>query len=244
MDKILIDIKKKREFSGLPNSIIERVAKFTGGEIKESRALLRKYFGVFLTNKILKGKLSPDEMLTNHRSSKKRDYRKFYRKIFSEIESVDSVIDLGCGVNGLSYKYLREVVGNVDYVGVEAAGQLVEYTNKYFDNEGFSAKVISGDLFDVEKILKILKKQKKKRIVFLFQIVDVLENLERGFLEKFVLEISKECEKIVLSFPVESLSGRKLVAQRKWLVEFLKNNFIIEKDFLINGERIFVLGKK
>jgi len=89
-----------------------------------------------------------------------------------------------------------------------------------------------------------LKKQKKERIVFLFQIVDVLENLERGFSEKFVLEISKECEKIVLSFPVESLSGRKLVAQRKWLVEFLKNNFIIEKDFLINGERIFVLGKK
>ena len=80
--------------------------------------------------------------------------------------------------------------------------------------------------------------------MFLFQIVDVLENLERGFSEKFVLEISKECEKIVLSFPVESLSGRKLVAQRKWLVEFLKNNFIIEKDFLINGERIFVLGKK
>ncbi len=242
--KIIEAIKKKREFSGLPNSIVERVAEMSKGDVKESRALLRKYFGVFLTNKILKGKISDDEMLVSHMSSKKRDYEKFYGEIFSEIKGVGSVIDLGCGVNGFSYKYLRDVVGNVDYVGVEATGQLVEYMNRYFRKENFSARAVAGDLFDVGSVLRILKRAKKNRVVFLFQVVDALENLERDFSKKFILEISKECEKIILSLPTESLGGRKKFAvRRKWLLDFLREDFVIEKDFVRGGERIICFRK-
>lgn len=238
------DIKKKREFSGLPDSIVKRVAEMSKGDVKESRALLRKYFGVFLTNKILKGKISADEMLNAHMSSKKRDYEKFYKEIFSGGEGIGSVIDLGCGVNGFSYKYLRDVLGGIDYVGVEATGQLVEYMNKYFREEGFSARVVVGDLFDVESVLKILKKARKNRIVFLFQVVDALENLERDFSKKFILEISKECEKIILSLPTESLGGRKKFAvRRKWLMDFLGSEFVIERDFVVSRERIICFHK-
>ena len=241
---IIDKIKQKREFSGLPNSIVERVAEISKGDVKESRALLRKYFGVFLTNKILKGKISDDEMLVAHMSSKKRNYKEFYEEIFSVVGKVGSVIDLGCGVNGFSYKYLKTVVGDVDYVGVEAASQLVEHMNKYFSKKGFSAKAVVGDLFDIKSVLRILKKQKKDRVVFLFQIVDVLESIENDFSKKFILDISKECEKIVLSFPTENLGGRrKFMAQRKWLVEFLMEHFVIEKDFVMNGERIICFCK-
>ncbi len=242
---IIEEIKKKREFSGLPDSIVERVADIKKDDVKESRALLRKYFGVFLTNRIFKGKLLADEMLATHMSSKKRDYAEFYEKIFFEIGNVGSVIDLGCGVNGFSYNYLRKELGNINYIGIEATGQLVEHINKYFSSEGFSAKVIVGDLFNVENVLKILRKQKKERVVFLFQVVDALESLERDFSKKFILEISKECEKIVISLPIESLGGRKkFEVQRKWLIDFLEDNFKIEKDFEINGERILVVDVK
>ncbi|MFH1522114.1 MAG: class I SAM-dependent methyltransferase [archaeon] len=274
---IVEEIKKKREFSGLPDSIVERVAEMSKGDVKESRALLRKYFGVFLTNKILKGKISADEMLVAHMSSKKRDYEKFYEEIFlgiaskgvpSQIEKKDklgqaippaqmasadadkvgkigSVIDLGCGVNGFSYKYLRDVLGEIDYVGVEATGQLVEYMNRYFKAEGFSARAVVGDLFDIESVLKILKKARKDRVVFLFQVVDALENLERDFSKRFILEVSKECEGIVLSLPTESLGGRKKFAvRRKWIMDFLESEFVIEKDFVMEGERIIFLTKK
>ena len=242
---VIKDIKKKREFSGLPDSIVKRVAESSGGDIKESRALLRKYFGVFLTNKIFKGKLSADEMLATHISSKKRDYAEFYKEIFSEMSLVCSVIDLGCGVNGFSYDYLKKELGDIDYVGVEAAGQLAGHMNKYFSSEGFSAKVIVGDLFNIENVLKILRKQKKDRVVFLFQVVDALESLERDFSKKFILEISKECEKIILSLPIESLGGRKkFEVRRKWLIDFLEENFKIEKDFKMNGERVLVIETK
>ena len=175
----------------------------------------------------------------------KRDYEKFYAEIFSGIGSVGSVIDLGSGVNGFSYPYLKFFLGSVDYVAIDAVGQIVENMNRYFEEENFPSKVICADLFDIKKVLEILKRQKKRRVVFMFQVVDALENLERNFSKKFILEISNECELIVLSLPTESLSGRKRFGvQRKWILDFLKENFVIEKDFVMSGERILVIIKK
>ncbi|MBU2576949.1 MAG: hypothetical protein KKF50_04470 [Nanoarchaeota archaeon] len=265
MDKKLIEeIKKKREFSGLPDSIVERAAEMAKGapnghdsgepDVKKSRALLRKYFGVFLTNKVLKGKGSAEEMLKSHMSSKKRDYEEFYGEIFKGMGNVGSVIDLGAGANGFSYDYLKKELGAVNYLAVEASGQLVDNMNDYFQENKFSAKAVVGDLFDLERIKGLLESQKKPRVVFMFQVVDALENLEKDFFKKFFLRVSKECEKIVLSLPTESLGGRKKFAvQRKWIIDFLSSkddpggpceNFMIEKDFKTNGERVLVIGKK
>lgn len=239
---LIKEIKKKREFSQLPDSIIERVANLSKGDIKKSRALLRKYFGVFLTNRVLKGK---EDVLSLHFSSKKRNYEKFYGEIFSGLGDFDSVIDLGCGVNGFSYEYLQNVLGDFDYIGVEAAGQLVRLMNNYFEINGFFAKTIVEDLFDIKKVVKILKVAKKRRVVFLFQVLDAFENLEKNFSKKFILNISKESEAIVLSLPTESLGGRKKFdIRRKWIVDFLKENFNIKKDFSLNGERILIFVKK
>ena len=235
---VVWEIKRKGEFSRLPDSIVERAAEVSDNDVKKSRALLRKYFGVFLTNKVLKGR---GDLLQVHMSSRKRDYEKFYEEIFSEIKDVGSVVDLGCGANGFSYEHLPK---GVNYVGVEAAGQLVDHMNKYFEVEGFSAKAVVGDLFDIESILKILRKSKKPRVVFLFQVVDALENLERDFSKKFILEISEECETIVLSLSTESLGGRKKFAvQRRWIVDFLLENFEIRKDSKMNGERVLIFEK-
>jgi len=241
---VVEEIKKKKEFSGLPDSIVRRAAESSGEDLKKSRALLRKYFGVFLTNRVLKAKGSADDILRAHISSRKRDYGEFYGRIFSRIKSAGSVIDLGAGVNGFSYSHLKRAVGEIDYVGIEAAGQLVEHMNKYFSNEGFSAKAVVGDLFDVESVLKILRKQRRPRVVFMFQIVDALENLEWDFSKRFLSKISSECERIILSLPTESLGGRRrFVVRRKWLVDFLRKNFVVEEDFAMNGERIIIFHK-
>lgn len=254
MNKQLIEGIKRKKVSSLSDSIVEKVAGLVNDDVKKARALLRKYFGVFLTNRILKAKCSADEILRMHFSSKKRNYENFYAEIFSGIGDVSSVIDLGSGMNGFSYFYLKKILRDIDYVAFEAVGQLVENMNIYFKKEKFSAKAIHEDLFNVENILKILKKQKKPRVVFMFQVIDALENLERNFSKKFILEISGECEWIVLSLPMESLSGkRKFVVQRKWIVDFLSSKddssdseekFIIEKDFVMNGERVIIIRKK
>ena len=239
------EVKRKREFSQLPESIVERSLKVSSEDVKGARVLLRKYFGVFLTNKVLKGKLSGDEILNAHISSKKRDYRGFYREIFEGFENVGSVIDLGSGVNGFSYHYLQEILGNVEYLGVEASGQIVKHVNDYFLDGKFYGRAICEDLFNVENILAEIRSMKKNRIVFMFQLVDALESLKKNFSKEFILKISSECEFIVLTFSLESISGRKKFSvERKWLIEFLEKEFDVLKDFKMFGERVLVFRKK
>lgn len=233
------EVKKKREFSGLPDSVVLRALDGSSGDVKEARALLRKYFGVFLTNRVLKGK---GDLLGIHMSSKKRDYEEFYGKIFSVIGNVKSVVDLGCGVNGFSYESLPK---DVSYIGVEAVRQLVDLTNNYFEREGYDGKVVHLDLFNVDAVKEILRDERKPRVVFMFQVVDALENLERDFSKEFILEIAKECEWIVLTLPTESLGGRKRFAvQRKWMLDFLEENFLIRESFVARGEKIIILKNK
>jgi hypothetical protein len=232
------EVKKKKEFSGLPDSIVKRALVESNNDVKIARALLRKYFGVFLTNRILKGK---GNLLKVHMSSKKRDYEKFYERIFGVIGDVKSVIDLGCGINGFSYEFFPM---GIKYIGIEGAGQLVDLTNSYFKNEGFDAREVCLDLFDIDRIVDILKKMESPRVVFMFQVVDALENLERNFSKKFITDVSGECEWIVLSLSTESLGGRKkFMVHRKWIVDFLEENFVVESDFETNGERVLIFRK-
>lgn len=250
---LIEEVKKKKEFSGLPNSVVKRALKESGNDIKEARKLLRKYFGVFLTNRVLRFTRSQvagcrsQDMLGLHISSKKRDYQKFYEEIFERIRNqeseirVGSVVDLGCGANGFSYEYLP---GAPEYIGIEAAGQLVDQMNVYFRENDFNARAVCGDLFDLDLVVGALKKAKKDRVVFLFQVVDALESVEKNFSLKLIDEIMKESEVLVISVPLVSLGGRKKFAvKRKWLMDYLEENFKVDKDFEMFGERILVIRK-
>jgi len=241
---LIDEVKKKKEFKELPDSIVKRALDKSNDDVKESRALLRKYFGVFLTNRVLKGKGTEEDILKAHMSSKKRDYEELYEEIFKTIDHVGSITDLGAGVNGFSYNYLTKFVEKVEYKAIEASGQLVDQMNNYFENESLNAKAIHLDLFNIGEIKKILKESKKKRVVFMFQVIDALENLEKNFSKKFIEEISKESEVIIISLPTESLGGRKkFQVKRIWITKFLEENFNIKKDFNLNGERIIIFDK-
>ncbi len=272
-ESLIKEIKKKKEFSELPDSIVERASRMAKGDVKESRALLRKYFGVFLTNRVLrfgsrKSEVGGRGMLEVHMSSKKRDYQKFYSKIFEVVggprrlgevldkgrhQDIGSVVDLGCGVNGFSYGHLRDVVGNVDYIGVEVAGQLVNQMNVFFKERNFDARAVRADLFEVEGVLDILsskddsgdpKKAKSPRVVFMFQVVDALESMKRDFSKELISEVMKNCEWLVISLPLVSLGGgKKFAVKRKWLMDFLEKEFVVERDFEMFGERVICVRK-
>jgi hypothetical protein len=234
--RLIEEVKKKKEFSGLPDSVVWRALIESGKDVKEARKILRKYFGVFLTNRVLKGK----GLLGSHLSSKKRDYEEFYSKIFEEVGDVRSVVDLGCGVNGFSYEFLPN---DVSYFGVEAAGQLVNQMNSFFDENGFAGEAICGDLFDLGLVDSVLEGAENPKVVFLFQVVDALESMKRDFSKELISFVMKNCDFLVISLPLFSLGGRKKFAvDRKWLVDWLKKNFSLKKDFELFGERILVVS--
>ena len=253
MSELIKKIKEKREFSGLPGSLVSRVLEMRGiknkddlEKIKLSRAFLRKYFGVFLTNKVLK--LKTKDILGSHISSHKRDYVQLYEKIFGGEKFFESVIDLGCGVNGFSYGYLREFVGDVNYVGVEATKQLVDKLNEYFSQSGFekaSAKCI--DLFDLSSVVDIIMRSKEPKIIFMFQVLDALESIEGDFSKKLLFGVREEMgknDRIVLSFSMKSISGRtRFKSNKEWVVQFLRDNFTIVDEFYMFDERFLIVKK-
>lgn len=246
MDKELVqEVKMKKEFSQIPDSIVEKILE-TEKDVKSARAALRKYFGVFLTNKVLKGKT--EKVLESHISSKLRDYKEFYGRIFSN-KKFNSVIDLGSGANGFSYNFLKEELGEVEYLGVEASGQIVDNTNEYFKSQKIKrARVECLDLFDKKAVFDLIELTEEPRVILMLQVVDALESLERNFSKDFLIKMQENLtieDLIVISMPLNSISGKKkFEARRSWISTFLEENFVVKDDFNLGNERIFLVRKK
>jgi len=237
------EVQKKKEYSELPESIIVRALELCKGDVKETRAFLRKYYGIFLTNKVLKG-VGP-AVLASHYSSKKRDYPSFYRQIFSKIDRVCSICDLGAGVNGYSYKQLEEEIGPIDYLGLEGVGQLVGATTEYFTKQRIPGQVKQVDLTNTSEVMNYVTTMKKPCVGFLFQVVDALEELEQDSSKKLITVLMKELAYLVITLPTESIGKRKKFrVQRNWMVDFLKEHYTLTEDYETAGERILVITNK
>jgi len=108
-----------------------------------------------------------------------------------------------------------------------------------------SGKAYHAILFELNKVKKIIKKQKKPRIVFLFKTIDSLEMLKKDYSKQLILETSDLADKIIVSFATESMIRRKkFFVKRNWIIDFIKDNFNITDDFEINGERYIVFNIK
>src|SRR3989344_9361209 len=143
--ELIKKITQKKEFSQLPKRDVEIAfshfeKRQTSDEekIRLIRELLHKVFGAFTSQKLLSPKNKNEEwILRKHLSTKERlpYYEEVYEKILKGFENKEiSIIDLGAGVNGFSYKYFQDLKFKVNYIGVEAVGQLVELMNNYFEN--------------------------------------------------------------------------------------------------------------
>jgi hypothetical protein len=250
MNKIILEkIREKREFSQLPEKDIEvAFKKFEKRQANEeekirlTRELLRKIFSAFISKKLLSPKNKDEEwFLRKHISTRERlpYYKKIYERIFGNKEA--SIIDLGAGINGFSYKFFT---GKIKYIAIDSVGQLIELVNFYLKGKKLNGRAIHLSLFEKEKVMNIIKKQGKPRIVFLFKVIDSLETLKRDYSKELISGIAPLAEKVVLSFATKSLGNReKFKANRNWIVDFIKSNFKVLDDFELGGERYIVFSK-
>ena len=132
----------------------------------------------------------------------------------------------------------------INYVGVEAVGQLVELMNYFFKNKKIKARAFHLSLFEIEEVKKLIKKQKKPRVVFLLKVIDSLEVLERNSSKKLLEEIVPLADRVVLSFATRSLGKRsKFGAQRSWIKKFIDETFEVLGNFEIGGEEYIIFKK-
>lgn len=252
--ELIKKIREKREFSQLPEKDIEMAFEnFVRRQVSEdekirlTKELLRENFSAFISKKLLSLKdKEPEWILRKHISTRERlpFYKEIYKRIFGEYKKA-SVFDLGSGINGFSFDFFKEIDVNIKYTAVESVGQLVELMNFYFKKNKLNAKAIHFSLFEKDKIKKIIEKENKPRIIFLFKVIDALEKIKRNYSKELISELVLLVDKFVLSFPTRSLGNRKTFgAKRTWILDFVKNNFEILDNFEIGGENYIVFSKR
>jgi hypothetical protein len=244
-------VMEKKEFSKIPlNDVLKILNSFDNNfvsdeeKIKKTRDLLRRIYSGFGGKKLLVWKDKTwEEILKKHLSTRERFeyYGEIYGRLLKGFEKC-SVIDLGSGVNGFSYNFFEKIGKTVNYLGVEAVGQLSDLTQEYFEKNKLNAKSVHLSLFDSEEVFKLIKKTKIPRVIFLFKVVDSLEKVERNYTLKFILDLKKlGIKRFVISFATESwFKRKKFFVQRNWLINFIKDNFEFVDDFNLGGERYLV----
>ena len=212
--------------------------------IESAREILHRAYGAFSSKKLLVLRdREPEWILRKHLSTRERlqYYNEIYSRILGNLKKFKgTVFDLGAGVNGFSLGFLP----NAKYIGIEGIGQLVNLMNGYFKKQGLDARAIHLSLFQLEKIKKLIKKEKGKKVVFLFKVLDSLEVLKRNYSKKLLAEIVPLAEKTIVSFATESMIKRKkFMVKRSWFTDFLEENFSILDDFEIGKERYLIFRK-
>ena len=175
-------------------------------------------------------------------------------KLYSQARGINPVINNKTSRAKVNERGKSSV--KVKYVAVEGMGQLVDLMNKYFEDEKLNARAIHASLFDLNGLKKLIEKEKGHRsvypklrntgakIVFLFKVLDSLEMMQRDYSKELLKGVVPLVDKVVVSFAVRSLRKReKFKANRKWLREFIKENFKIKDDFELGGERYIVFSK-
>ncbi len=254
-NEILEMIMQKKQYSQLPTTdVLRAFEKFDSDKysdeekVKLTRELLGKLFIGFSGKKLfgMKNK-SADEILKKHLSTRERYpyYLEIYERVLKNLPQKISIIDLGAGINGLSCDYFEKLRKKANYIGIEAIGQIVEMINEFFKKEKISGKMIHLSLFETQKIYDIIRKMKKPRIIFLFKVIDSLEKFERNYTKILLKAIVPVADRIVISFATESwIRRRKFYANRKWLIDFIRENWDFVDDFEIGGERYLTFQNK
>ncbi|MDO8468043.1 MAG: hypothetical protein Q7S56_03815 [Nanoarchaeota archaeon] len=134
----------------------------------------------------------------------------------------------------------------VNYLGIEAVGQLVDLMNNYFSsNKVKEAEAVHASLFELDKVKKLILKMKQPRVVFMLKVVDALEKVERDYTKSFLKEIILLVDRVVISFATESwFKRKKFYVNRNWLIDFIKESgWQFKDDFNLGGERYLIVEK-
>ena len=81
----------------------------------------------------------------------------------------------------------------------------------------------------------------------MLQVLDALESAHKDYSKDLLLGIKLLMNKddvVIVTMPMKSISGRKsFEAGRKWLRDFISNNFNLVDEFILGNERVFRFRK-
>jgi len=258
MDKLNLvkDIKQKKELAGISDKIVlEQLERYLTQNpklnvenkrsseykmmIKEVRAKLRRAYGLFREEKIESNGFNDlTQILASHSSTRERleIYSQLYKQIFKITGKPKIIIDLGCGINPLSYGFMKL---KAQYYAYDINEKEIALINDYFKQEKVLGK---ASVLDVSKVEEV-KKLPSADLAFLFKITDILDR-GKGHKKTEDVLVAVPTKWVVISFPTLTMSGKPMNAPRRKWMEWLCQRLGYSYEVLEFSNEIFYVVRK
>lgn len=231
--------------------------------VKEIRARLHKVYSSFDIGKDKRGKYLEElkfaletnginskeyyhvheKILSTSVSSKERlkDYLTLYENIFAITGKPSKIVDLGSGINPLSFCYMD--IDRVDYHAYEIDDKDVGFLNDYFalmkKYSGLRGKAEIVNLLKIENINKIPSSD----VCFMFKLVDILDKKGHKLSEELIKKVKARW--VVVSFSTKTVSGKKMnYPERGWIERMLDRIGYRFDKINLDNEMFYLIQKE
>jgi 16S rRNA (guanine(1405)-N(7))-methyltransferase len=178
------------------------------------------------------------EIMSYHYSTRERlkIIDQFYAGIFSLLPSIHSIMDVACGFHPLSIPWMP-LSGKVKYYAYDVYKDLIGFLNDFMVIADVNGCAETRDV--VQNPPKI-----KADLAFILSTLPCLEQIEKSASLRILESINANF--LVVSFPVETLGGRKKNMRRHYTTRF--NELTHAKDWIVRRlefrtELVFLVTK-
>ncbi len=256
---VLEQLKKEiAKDSKLANLLKEQKKAAEKKIVKLVRDTLRKMHGTFNTGVSKRRdvlsryiKMKDEDMIIDliktHKSSSERldIYENLYHNIFEITEQNSSILDLGCGLNPLSVIFMDNK--KINYTACDISSDDLSLISTFFKEYSklypeFSGNTQSINLFEAKK-QDLFKKFQFYDICFLFKVLESIElSKSHKISENLILTIPADW--IVVSFPKQTVSGRKMrFPRRGWFEKMLQRLKLHHRVLEYENEIFYIIRK-
>ena len=257
MQKTVLDsIKTSKNYRDICNKTIEKLIEQETPKYKKNKDIeqsvrtklhlwAKMFFSDFNKSKktLIDGEnLDRDfylQVLKRHCSTAERyDFlEEFFDDILSVLGDVESIIDIGCGFNPVSYIcFAKKHVKN--YFAYDIVGECIEFLNLCFKHlkKDYVAEVLDASQ-DIPKT--------KVDVVFLFKILPLLEQQKQGKVKELLGSLN--ANKFVVTYPTKTVGGKNVGMFNKYKEDLKKLcdecnlKLVFEKEY--KNEVVFIVQK-
>ena len=249
-ENIFNNIVSSKKYKNICNCTINRIIdeeikkyKKEALVIKSVKNKLHQIHGTFLQEKDLKkvdeyiNNNETDEILKLHTSTNERInfYNEFYKEIFNVTGNPKSIMDIACGFNPFSYKYMH--IDTLEYYVYDINEDNISLLNKYFNKFNINGIAKSLDILcDIP--------DNKVDVTFLFKILPLIEQQRKDYTINIMNNINSEY--IIVTFPTRSVTGKNKGMKEYYCDYFenlIKDNFKVLKAINFVNELVYIIKK-
>lgn len=165
-----------------------------------------------------------------------RQAEEIYEYIGSHIKTEDHIIDLGCGFNPFALPFLGVLPAT--YLAYDISISTIRVLNKYF---GVVQLPYTAGICDAAVEVPGLQ----ANVLFMFKLFPILERRGKG--RGFEILSDLKCSTSIISFPLESMSGKKKGMEAfysRYFENGLPESFAILEKKSFNDEMFYIVGNR